>query len=96
MKVYEDNHLVSLQLNTSKPDVYVKLQILDHEEEIVSAVGKGHVVLSSFIFLKDFNASEDVEKRPSSRGCESVAWYRRKIYTEFSLATKPKMVKFTD
>lgn len=70
VKVYEDNHLVSLQLNTSKSDVYIKLQILDHEEELVSAVGKGHVVLSSFIFLKDFNPSEDTEKRPSSRGCK--------------------------
>lgn len=69
VKVTEDNHLVSLQLNTSKPDVYIKLQVLDHEEELVSAVGKGHVVLPSVIFQKDFVA-EEADRRPSSRGCE--------------------------
>lgn len=68
-KVTEDHHLVSLQLNTSKPDVYIKLQVLDHDQELVSAIGKGHVVLPSVIFQKDFVAEES-EKRPSSRGCE--------------------------
>jgi len=71
VKVLEENHAVSLQLNTSKSDVYIKLQILDNEEEVCSLTGKGHVVLPSFIFQKDYNGEED--KRPSSRGCE---WLR--------------------
>ena len=74
VKVTEDNHLVSLQLNTSKSDVYIKLQVLDHEEEVVSAVGKGHVVLPSFIFQRD-SLAEEVEKRPSSRGCKWAICY---------------------
>ena len=67
-----DDHLVSLQMMTSKADVYIKLQILDHEEEIISAVGKGHVVLPAFVFQKD-NAvpSEEENKRSSSRQCKS-------------------------
>lgn len=71
VKVLDENHLVSLQINTSKPDVYIKLQILDHEEELVSAIGKGHVVLPSFIFLRDNNGDES-ERRPSSRSCEYI------------------------
>ena len=67
-----DDHLVSLQMMTSKPDVYIKLQILDHEEEIISAVGKGHVVLPAFVFQKDNAAlSEEENKRSSSRQCKS-------------------------
>lgn len=68
VKVLEDNHLVSLQLSTSRPDVYIKIQVLDHEEELVSASGKGHVVLPSFIFLKDHTGADETEKRPGSRG----------------------------
>ena len=65
---------MSLQLTTSKPDVYVKLQVLDQEKEIMSAVGKGHVVLPAYIFLKDTTAilteESASEKRASSRACE--------------------------
>lgn len=71
MKVLEDNHLVSLQLNTSKPDAYIKLQILDHEVEMASAVGKGHVVLPSYLLLRDNMPMDEMERRPSSRSCMS-------------------------
>ncbi|XP_064627067.1 androglobin-like isoform X5 [Lineus longissimus] len=63
-----DDHLASLQVTTSKSDVYVKLQVLDNEEEIASATGKGHVVIPSSIFCKDINLEED--KRSSSRASE--------------------------
>nr|KAG5705054.1 hypothetical protein BaRGS_018784 [Batillaria attramentaria] len=52
VKVTEEQ-ITSLQICTSKPDVYVRLMVLDHEEEMASAVGKGHTVIPSFIFLKD-------------------------------------------
>ncbi|KAL5010667.1 hypothetical protein ScPMuIL_012972 [Solemya velum] len=67
VKVTED-HLTSLQINTSKPDVYIKLSVLDQEEEILSTVGKGHAVLPAVIFVKDYVAEEEKERRPSSRG----------------------------
>ena len=66
VKVVED-HLVSLQLQTSKTDVYVKLSVLDNEEELISSVGKGHVVLPAFIFQKDAGAEPG---RAGSRACE--------------------------
>ena len=65
MKAAED-HLASIQLQTSKPDVYIKLQILDQEEELLSAVGKGHAVLPAIIIKKD---PED-PNRAGSRACE--------------------------
>ncbi len=68
MKAQED-HLVSLQLATSKSDVYVKLEVLNHEEEVISAVGKGHVVLPAFIFRKNAASVEKTLKRPSSVMC---------------------------
>ncbi|XP_015204634.2 androglobin isoform X1 [Lepisosteus oculatus] len=52
------DHFATLQLQTSKPDVYVKLQILDNEEEVASSIGKGHVVIPAFTFF--------CNKRPSS------------------------------
>ena len=63
-----ERHLVSLQVNTSKPDVYIKLQVLDNEQEVLSAVGKGHVVIPACIFQKDPDAAET--KRAESRACE--------------------------
>nr|XP_022294388.1 androglobin-like isoform X18 [Crassostrea virginica] len=64
VKVTED-HLSTIQINTSKLDVYIKLVILDNEVEVATSQGKGHAVIPSFIFLKDLDPNE--EKRPSSR-----------------------------
>lgn len=64
VKVTED-HLSTIQVNTSKLDVYIKLVILDNEVEVATTQGKGHAVIPSFLFLKDFDPNE--EKRPSSR-----------------------------
>ncbi|KAH9519394.1 hypothetical protein Btru_075440, partial [Bulinus truncatus] len=66
VKVTED-HYSSLQVNTSKPDVYIKLTILDNEEEMISAVGQGHVVIPAFTFLKDITQEDLDNKRSSSR-----------------------------
>ncbi|CAL1548032.1 unnamed protein product [Lymnaea stagnalis] len=65
VKVAED-HFASLQVNTSKRDVYIKLSILDNDEEIISAVGKGHVVIPAFIFLKNIT-QDDIDRRSGSR-----------------------------
>uniref|UniRef100_A0A2C9K873 Uncharacterized protein n=1 Tax=Biomphalaria glabrata TaxID=6526 RepID=A0A2C9K873_BIOGL len=66
VKVAED-HFASLQLNTSKPDAYIKLAVLDNEEEIISAVGQGHVVIPAFTFLKDITQEDLDNRRASSR-----------------------------
>ncbi|NXA49153.1 ADGB protein, partial [Nothocercus julius] len=47
------SHTATVQVQTSKSDVFIKLQVLDNEEEIVSATGKGHVVIPAFNFLSN-------------------------------------------
>jgi hypothetical protein len=69
-----DDCLASIQLNTSKSDVLLRLSILDREEEILSTVGKGHAVLPAFIFRKDGGIDEAVDggnnKRSSRPGTQ--------------------------
>ncbi|XP_048577844.1 androglobin isoform X3 [Nematostella vectensis] len=63
-----DDHMASLQLGTSKPDVYIKLQILDDEVEVMSTTGKGHAVIPAFIFYRDRTGDEDeVQSKRGSR-----------------------------
>ncbi|NWU70559.1 ADGB protein, partial [Pterocles burchelli] len=45
------SHIATVQVQTSKSDVFIKLQVLDNEEEIVSVTGKGHAVIPAFNFL---------------------------------------------
>ncbi|KFP88714.1 Androglobin, partial [Acanthisitta chloris] len=47
------SHIATVQVQTSKSDVFIKLQVLDNEEEIVSVTGKGHAVISAFNFLSN-------------------------------------------
>ncbi|XP_053398044.1 androglobin-like [Mercenaria mercenaria] len=65
VKVTED-HLTSIQMNTSKSDVHIKLVVLNNEEEVASTLGKGHAVIPAFTFLKDINPDEE-PKRSTSR-----------------------------
>ena len=70
MTVTEDN-LLTLNITTSKPDVYLKLTVYDNGEEIVSATGKGSVQIPAIIFQKDHineNGAEFVHNnsRPSN------------------------------
>ncbi|NXN57414.1 ADGB protein, partial [Rynchops niger] len=47
------SHIATVQAQTSKTDVFIKLQVLDNEEEIVSVTGKGHAVIPAFNFLSN-------------------------------------------
>ncbi|XP_009693550.1 PREDICTED: androglobin [Cariama cristata] len=47
------SHIATVQVQTSKSDVFVKVQVLDNEEEIVSVTGKGHAVIPAFNFLSN-------------------------------------------
>lgn len=64
-----EDHLTSIQMNTSKSDVNIKLVVLNNEEEVASTLGKGHAVIPAFTFLKDINPDEE-PKRSTSRTCE--------------------------
>ena len=94
MKVTEEQ-LCSLQVSTSKPDVYVRLCVLDKEEEVASAVGKGHVVIPAYVFHKDPALpgeeaaqpapAQNEPKRSSSRTCEyrSPLWQFTQVDLRF-------------
>ncbi|NXF93127.1 ADGB protein, partial [Eubucco bourcierii] len=58
------SHVATLQVQTSKSDVFIKLQVLDNEEEIVNVIGKGHAVIPAFNFLSN-------EMLPSSRSSKT-------------------------
>ncbi|XP_075604574.1 androglobin [Balearica regulorum gibbericeps] len=47
------SHIATVQVQTSKSDVFIKLQVLDNEEEIVSVTGNGHAVIPAFNFLSN-------------------------------------------
>ncbi|XP_007941410.1 androglobin [Orycteropus afer afer] len=44
-------HPVTVQVRTSKADAFIKLQILENEETIVSTIGKGQAIIPAFNFL---------------------------------------------
>ncbi|XP_057345102.1 androglobin isoform X2 [Manis pentadactyla] len=49
-------HPVTIQAHTSKPDVFIKLQILENEETIVSSIGKGQAIIPAINFMESENA----------------------------------------
>ncbi len=74
--VSEDN-LTSIQLTTSKPDVYLSLSIYDNGEEMITVTGKGTAFIPAFIFLKDpgdIQVNEPISlqgaSRPVSKTCK--------------------------
>ncbi|XP_062913344.1 androglobin [Mobula hypostoma] len=50
-------HLTTVHVQTSKPDVYIKLQILDQEKEVAKATGKGQAIIPSFTFYQSVRHS---------------------------------------
>ncbi|XP_066171734.1 androglobin [Sylvia atricapilla] len=46
-------HTATLQVETSKSDVFIKLQVLDNEKEIKSVIGKGNAVIPVFNFWRN-------------------------------------------
>ncbi|XP_027459163.2 androglobin isoform X1 [Zalophus californianus] len=56
-------HPVTVQVRTSKPDAFIKLQILENEETIVSSTGKGQAIIPAINFL----GSEKVVSSQSSK-----------------------------
>ncbi|KAG8123751.1 hypothetical protein E2320_019137, partial [Naja naja] len=43
--------IATVQVQTSKLDTMIKLQVLDSEEEMASSTGKGHVIIPAFHFM---------------------------------------------
>ncbi|XP_038583723.1 androglobin [Micropterus salmoides] len=60
--------LGTIQFQTSKPDVLIRLSILDHEKEVAGNTGKGHVVIPVFFFLANKAPSCTDEENQSQKG----------------------------
>ncbi|XP_067845424.1 androglobin isoform X1 [Heptranchias perlo] len=63
-------HLTTLHVQTSKTDVYIKLQILDKEKEVAKATGKGHAVIPSFLFFTSIGRA--ITQTSSNKFSESL------------------------
>ncbi|KAG9347633.1 hypothetical protein JZ751_005204 [Albula glossodonta] len=66
VKVKAD-HMSTIQIQTSKPDVYIKLAVLDHESEVASKTGKGCAVIPVYQFSS--NGPSNSSSSESSQGC---------------------------
>ena len=72
--IVAEDHLASIQLTVSKPDVYIKFTIYDNGEEVFTTSGKGIAVIPAFIFIKDRseNSADNTlsnASRPGSKTC---------------------------
>ncbi|XP_028253697.1 androglobin [Parambassis ranga] len=58
--------LGTIQFQTSKRNVFIRLSILDQEKEVATNTGKGHVTIPVFFFLADKDTDEkDPEDPPT-------------------------------
>uniref|UniRef100_A0AAX7SYX9 Androglobin n=1 Tax=Astatotilapia calliptera TaxID=8154 RepID=A0AAX7SYX9_ASTCA len=58
--------VATVQLQTSHPDVLIRLSILDHEKQVASKTGKGHVVIPVFFFLVNKDTEENKQEQSPS------------------------------
>ncbi|KAF6112550.1 androglobin [Phyllostomus discolor] len=79
-------HPVTIQVRTSKPDVFVKLQVLENEEIAVSATGKGQALIPAFFFLGN-------EKALSSQSSKQILSIHAPTKKEQESFTKKKSVQ---
>lgn len=78
-----DDHLTSLQLTTSKSDVFIKFTIYDNGEEIMSVTGKGLAVIPAFVFMKDRDNQNDPSSLISRPGSKASNHHQGKIKINF-------------
>jgi len=65
-----DEHLVTVQLSTSKPDVRLRLSVSDNDQPVASVEAKGHAVLPVVILLPSTTPEDDAMPRTTSLSCE--------------------------
>ncbi|XP_029984092.1 androglobin [Sphaeramia orbicularis] len=61
--------LGTVQFQTSKSDVLIRLSILDHEKEVAGNTGKGHAVIPVFFFLTNKAGVRTDEKEQIQKEC---------------------------
>ncbi|XP_029318550.1 androglobin isoform X2 [Cottoperca gobio] len=60
--------LGTIQFQTSKTDVLIRLSILDQEEEVAGNIGKGHVLIPVFCFLADKDPPQQRDEEDGTAG----------------------------
>lgn len=85
---------ITIQVRTSKPDVFIKLQVLESEETMVSTLGKGQAIIPGFYFLGSERAlSSQCKYLPGARAacmnnaCVAVASKRLNFQWKSKLDT---------
>ncbi|XP_023564535.1 androglobin-like, partial [Octodon degus] len=76
-------HPVTIQVRTSKPDVFIKLQVLESEEAMVNSLGRGQAIIPVFTFLGN-------EKTVSSQSNKKVLPYHSPSKKEPEVYVKKK------
>ncbi|XP_071598540.1 androglobin [Heliangelus exortis] len=89
-------HVATVQVQTSKSDVFIKLQILDNNEEVVSVTGKGHALIPAFNFLSNetFLSSQSSKTQINQRSTKKDSepgGTRRKSVVSFSKDNKASL-----
>ncbi|EAW47830.1 hCG1812738, isoform CRA_d [Homo sapiens] len=73
----------TIQVRTSKPDAFIKLQVLENEETMVSSTGKGQAIIPAFHFLKS-------EKGLSSQSSKHILSFHSASKKEQEVYVKKK------
>ncbi|KAM8725482.1 androglobin isoform 2-T2 [Acanthopagrus schlegelii] len=60
--------LGTVQFQTSKPDVWIRLSILDQEKEVAGNTGKGRSIIPAFVFLAYEGSSRTSEEKQNQKG----------------------------
>ncbi|KAM6185242.1 androglobin [Rhynchocyon petersi] len=89
-------HPVTVQARTSKADAFIKLQILENEETIVSTIGKGQAIIPAFNFLgneKDLSSQSSKQflftHNLTKKDPESCAKKKSTVGSQKSLKGRP-------
>ncbi|XP_056150126.1 androglobin [Lampris incognitus] len=73
------DHVGTVQFQTSKPDVLIRLSILDHEKEVASSNGKGHVLIPVFQFQSNGTPSCGAPIAEKKQNQESSSTQQKKV-----------------
>lgn len=76
-------HPVTIHVRTSTPDAFIKLQVLENEETVVSSIGRGQAIIPVFTFLGS-------EKPVSSQSNKKVLPYHSPSKKESEVYAKKK------
>ncbi|XP_062497932.1 androglobin isoform X1 [Pezoporus occidentalis] len=88
------SHIATVQVQTSKSDVFIKLQVLDNEEEILSVTGKGQAVIPAFNFLSNemlVSSQSSKISQSSTRKETEVKGSKKKVHNSSSKDTKTSL-----